>query len=151
MQRNIITYLLCGLFVVACSRGPHHLKDRLNSKDISGAWYLTEESVQALTANGNLKDNKLTFSIQLLPSGECRFSSYSTAARRVLNETATWQLDHDISLDSEKITNVLWISFADGRTIERLFIKKTHSEVALWCDADNGWGDSFVISYTRTK
>lgn len=123
----------------------------MNGGDITGIWYLTEESIQRLTADANLKIDKGPFSIELLPSGECRFLSYSTAARRLLNETATWQLDHDVTLDSEKIANVVWISFADGRTVERLFVYDLHGAFALWCDADNGWGDSFAITYTRRK
>jgi hypothetical protein len=151
MQRNIIRCILCSIFVVACSPPHSHLKERLSSGDITGTWYSTQESIQRLTSDANLRVNNGPFSIELLSSGECRFLCYSTAARRLLNETATWQIDHDVTLDSKNITNVLWISFADGRTIERLFIDHLHGEVTLWCDVDNGWGDSFAITHTRSK
>jgi hypothetical protein len=86
-----------------------------------------------------------------MPSGECRFHSYSLTTRRLI-EQEHWQLEHEVLSNSGKwIPNVLRISILadDKKAVESLFITRVGRHLVLWADQDNGWGDSLVIAYKR--
>ena len=145
-------FCLCTLFT-GCSPRYRHLARELAVPDVVGSWYLTRDTVRRLRWEGYLADQESQeYSVVLMPSGECRFHSYSLTTRRLVEEDGHWQLEHGVPSNSGKwIANVVRISILadDKKTVESLFITRIGRHLLLWADQDNRWGDKLVIAYKR--
>jgi hypothetical protein len=150
MQYRVVVYLVAGL-LSACSPKLGYLQQEVTTTDVSGRWQLSADSLSKLDAERNITGVDGEYSLVLSPSGECAFSSYGAAAREIVRDAGTWRIEKDAVVENEKIPNSLSISFTRRKTVERLFVGGTKSDVVLWCYADNGWGDRFAIYYARKR
>lgn len=144
-------WLLCAL-LSACSPRYGYVQREIAPSDVSGVWQLTADTLRRLERDHDISKLPRDTYLNLLPSGECGFSSYSAAAREFVHEKGTWRIDHNVATTGkQKVPNLLSISFATRKTEEQLYVGQVNSEVVLWCYADNGWGDEFTIAYNRKR
>jgi hypothetical protein len=159
-QSRVIRVIICAVTVfcpcvsfTSCSPTYHHVSRRLAASDVVGSWYLMRDTVRRLKWEGRLTDHESQeYSVVLMPSGECRFHSYSLTTKRLVEGDGHWQLEHGVPSNSDKwIPNVVRISILTGdkKSVESLFITRVGRHLVLWANQDNEWGDRFVIAYKR--
>src|SRR5437588_3494230 len=149
MRRIVLLFPVCWVFL-ACCRQYGHFPRNVDVAEIAGFWRLSDDSVRLLDREVFAAGEGKICNINLLVSGECEFSSYSTAERKIIHEKGVWRVEHNALIGpDERVTNLVTISFAGQRTTERLFIGQANHALVLWTLADNGWGDQFTIAYYR--
>jgi hypothetical protein len=112
----VTVFCLCVLFA-GCSPRYHHLPRQLAVPDVAGSWYLTRDTAQRLKLEGYLADEEpQEYSVVLMPSGECRFHSYSLTTKRLVEQDGHWQLEHELPSNfGQRIPNVVRISILGRR------------------------------------
>ena len=118
MRRIVLLFPLCWVFL-ACCRQYGHFPRKVDVAEIAGFWRLSDDSVRLLDREVFVAGDGKTCNINLLVSGECEFSSYSTAERKIIHEKGVWRVEHNALIGpDERVTNLVTISFAGQRTAD---------------------------------
>jgi len=105
LYSTVICVVVSGCLFAGCSGPDRHLKGKVTTADVVGAWKMTAASLQFLTRDGYRASPGETRTITFNADGSVEFASVFVDSNGATFDRCrgTWKLEHDKSIDNKSI------------------------------------------------